>query len=252
MINEDIIAALELPSACLLDLRVPKTLLIEHGAATAADKRRINESIGELRWRAALKPTTVGVPEFRDEEREYLEIAILSGTLRGDASPGRLAELIHRAVPYPVFLIIQRGDTVELSLAHKRWSQAKSAAVVLDSGVSVGALSGEIPASIAQPFLAALALSRQPKSDMFALYQGWIGACMALRAARITGVFVETASPDQAAAREQALADCERLEVRMARLRAAAEAERQIARQVEWNLELQQARAEYAAVRARL
>jgi hypothetical protein len=55
--------------------RVPKKLLLENGAPTAADKRLINEGIEELLWLAALKPTTIGVPEYRDEVREYLEIA---------------------------------------------------------------------------------------------------------------------------------------------------------------------------------
>ena len=40
------------------------------------DKRHISEGIDELIWLAALKPTTVGVPEYRDETREYLEIVI--------------------------------------------------------------------------------------------------------------------------------------------------------------------------------
>ena len=49
---------------------------------------------------AALKPTNIGVPIFRNEEREYLEIALLTVTLRSAAKPNRLIELIHRAIPY--------------------------------------------------------------------------------------------------------------------------------------------------------
>ena len=61
----------------LVDRRVPKSLLIENGAPTAADRRRIREGIEELRWVASLKPTTIGVAEYRDETREYLEISVL-------------------------------------------------------------------------------------------------------------------------------------------------------------------------------
>jgi hypothetical protein len=73
----DLLAALELPAAARVDRRVPKTLLIEHGAPTATDKRWINEGIDQVQWVAALKPTTVGVAAHRDEAREYLEIAVL-------------------------------------------------------------------------------------------------------------------------------------------------------------------------------
>ena len=73
MTTAEFIEALDLPAASRVDRRVPKTLLIEHGAPTPADRRHINERIDELQWVAALKPTTIGVPEYRDEVREYLE-----------------------------------------------------------------------------------------------------------------------------------------------------------------------------------
>ena len=89
---------------------MPKKLLLENGAPTAADKRHINEGIEEVLWLAALKPTTIGVPEYRDDVREYLEIAVLRLTLRPTtARPARLVELVHRAVPYPVLLLTEQG-----------------------------------------------------------------------------------------------------------------------------------------------
>ena len=73
-----LIAAFDLPAGARVEQRVPKKLLVENGAPTAADKRPINEGIEEAHWLAALKPTTIGVPEYRDDVREYLEIAVLS------------------------------------------------------------------------------------------------------------------------------------------------------------------------------
>src|SRR5690606_11051058 len=131
----DVVAALDLPAVARVDQRVPKKLLIEHGAPTTADKRRINEGVDEVRWLAALKPATVGVPSFRDSAREYLEIAVLSVTFRPVSRPGRLVELIHRAVPYPLILVAAVGDGLELSLAHKRWSQGEAGATVLDGAL---------------------------------------------------------------------------------------------------------------------
>src|SRR5690606_3396552 len=82
---DDIIAALDLPAAARVDRRVPKTLLVEHGAPTAADRRQVNEGIEHIQWVAALKPTTIGVAAFRDDAREYLEIAVIRVALREDA-----------------------------------------------------------------------------------------------------------------------------------------------------------------------
>ena len=131
MTAADVIAALDLPVSTRVDQRVPKKLLAEHGAPTAADKRRINDGIEEVQWLAALKANTIAVPSYRDELREYLEIAVLSAALRAHARADRLGELVHRAVPYPVVLIVIQGEDLAISLAHKRWSQNQASATVL-------------------------------------------------------------------------------------------------------------------------
>jgi hypothetical protein len=86
MTAADVITALALPPDSRVDQRVSKKLLVEHGARTAADKRQINDGIEELLWVAALKPTTISVPEYRDAIREVLEIAVLSLALRPEAT----------------------------------------------------------------------------------------------------------------------------------------------------------------------
>ena len=88
MTAQDIISALGLPDSCRVDQRVPKKLLVENGAPTAADKRQINDDVEEIQWVAALKPNTIGVAEYRDDVREYMEIAVLTVTLRGSLKEG--------------------------------------------------------------------------------------------------------------------------------------------------------------------
>src|ERR1039458_1790769 len=124
-----IIQALALPPETRVEQRVPKKLLVENGAATASDKRQINDGIEEILWHAALKPANLGVPAYRDAVREYLEIAVITVTFRPMAKPGRLVDLIHRAIPYPVLLAGQQREAVSLSVAHKRWSQGETGKV---------------------------------------------------------------------------------------------------------------------------
>ena len=248
----DTLAALALPEGALVDRRVPKSLLIDNGAPTAADRRRIREGIEELRWVAALKATTIGVAEFRDGTREYLEIAVLNLILRSGADSARLAELVHRAVPYPVLLIATQEHAPEISLAHKRWSQGEAGKTVIDGEIiTSGDLDGRSDEST-NAFGSSLALDQQPRATLHALYQGWIDTVEALNAAQITGEFTMPTSPTEATDRSAALRDYGQLETRIAELRLAAEKERQIARKVEINLELARQRANLAAARARL
>lgn len=248
----EIITALDLPYSALVEQRVPKKLLVENGAPTAADKRRINEGIEEIHWLAALKPNTIGVPAFRDELREYLEIAVLNVTLRPAAKTGRLGELVHRAVPYPVVLLLETEDGLELSLAHKRWSQGEAGRTVLEGGPVAVSLSQMADSGFVHLFLEALPLARQPRGTLYALYQGWIDIVLTLQAARLSGTFTLAASPEHAEDRRSALQECSEIEVKIAALRSAAAKEKQLHRQVELNLELKRLQSVKAALRAKL
>ena len=248
----DPIAALALPAGALVDRRVPKTLLIENGAPTAADKRHIREGVEEIRWLAALKPTTVGVAEYRDAAREYLEIAVLKLTFRSSARPGRLTELVHRAVPYPVLLIAWQKDTPAISLAHKRWSQGEVGKTVVEGYIVSTRLGDGCTNKLTDNFCEALAMSQQPTTTLYALYQGWIDTVQALRAARVTGNFKMPTSEMAAKDRATALEEYGRFESRIAELRSSARKEKQVSRQVDINLELKRLRTNRDAARARL
>jgi len=231
---------------------VPKKLLIEYGAPTAADKRHINEGIEELFWVAALKPTTIGVPEYRDAVREYLEIEVLRLTLRAEAKVTRLVELVHRAVPYPLLLLTEQGAQADFSAAQKRWAQNEAGRTVLEGDVIAVGWIVEDNAKDWPEFRDALALGRQPRTSLYALYQGWINTLLALKAALVTGDFRLAADPELAAARNEALSECARLNVEIARLRSAAAKEKQLARQVELNLELKRMETQLAVLRGRI
>lgn len=260
-----LLEAMALPDSCRVDQRVSKKLLIESGAPTTADKRLLNDAIEEIQWIAALKPNTVGVPDYRDGQREYLEVAVLSIATRGahaavdeeEPAPAakpvnttRLAELVHRAVPYPLLLLLATPQGLFLSMAHKRWAQNEAGKVVLDGEVTTIEAAGNL--TPAHPFVQSLALARQPQATLMALYQGWLDCLTALQAARYTGTYKATDDPAQAAARREALRECERLDQEGASLRMQASKERQMAKQVELNLALKRVQAGLVAARQQL
>lgn len=261
----ELIAALALPASCRVDQRVPKRMLVENGAPTKADKRLLNDTVEEIQWIAALKPNTVGVPDYRDEERQYLEVAVLSVTTRdaratvdgeGPAAAPRpvnttrLAELVHRAVPYPVLLLLATPQGLFLSMAHKRWAQNYAGKVVLDGEVTTVEADADLTPT--HPFMQCLALTRQPQATLMALYQGWLDCLVALQAARYTGTYKFTDNPVEAAARRAALRECQRLEQEAIRLRVQAGKEKQMAKQVDCNIALQRVLEELSSTREQL
>lgn len=246
-----IINALALPKEALVEQRVPKKLLLEQGVPTAADKRQIQDGIEDLLWVAALKPTNIGVPAFRDLKREYLEIAILTLALRPAAKPPRLIELIHRAIPYPLVLVTLHANALNLSLAHKRWSQGEGGKVVVEALRQI-ALNADTPGTEDSAFLSSLAVSRLPARDLFALYDGLLERMAALEAARITGAYAPPGSAERATALRDGLDRHAQLKRDLAILRSRADKEKQLNRRVELNTEIKRLEAELAATQKTL
>lgn len=242
-----VVEALGLPPEARVDARVPKKLLVEQGAPTAADKRAIQDGIDELQWLAACKPTTIGVPTFADDVREYLEIAVVTCAFRAGAKASRLIELIHRAIPYPVILLTSDHGGLSVSAAHKRRSQNEAGRVVIDGVVAVTGLHPDNGDPQEQSFLASLALVRQPRRDLAALYEGWLARIEALKAARLNGTYTTSDDPDAVDRRRQALDATAHITRQLIGLRTQAKREKQLNRRVDLNVQIQRLEADLAS-----
>lgn len=247
-----VLEALTLPSEAKVEQRIPKKLLVEQGSPTAADKRQIQDGIEELIWVAALKPTNIGVPVFRDGEREYLEVAVLTVQFRPNAKVTRLLELIHRAIPYPVLLVASFMDAdkpcVGLSAAHKRFSQNEAGKFVVDEVLATSPIALDtLHTTTALSFLAALRLSSQPSRDLFSLYQGWLDCIVGLAAAAIAGSFVLPTTPEQTHHMREWMRKHSLLLNELSALLALARKEKQINRLVELNMTIKRLESQLAA-----
>ena len=235
MTAQVLIDAFRLPAQAQVGQRIPKKMLVEQGAPTAADKRLINDTIDELWWQATLKPGSVGVPAFHAapgtatsptaptdgagsavaatsdvgaasaDATDMIEIALVSAHLRPptrEAQARRLMQLIHRAIPYPVLLVAQAPEGTVLSLAHKRASLGEAGKWVLADSADTHAFDPTQPTAAETQFMASLALEQLPRSaltDLRALYQAVADRITALAVAQVTGHFkvpeVATATP---------------------------------------------------------
>lgn len=251
----DLFAALGLPPSAWVQQRVPKKLLTEHSAITASDRKLIQDQVQEVQWLAAIKPSNAGVPTFEDAQRSYLELAVIAISLRQATASQmqRVADLLHRAVPYPVLLILDAGDTLAMSMAHIRWAQQEADKTVLDGDVLMATLSSlEVSSAAHSGFMAAVPLQLQTRTNLHALVQSWMDTLSAWQAVVITGQFVPSPSPEVAAQRRKALRQCQALDVKISQLRTQASKQKQMARQVAVNLEIKTLLEQRQQVMARL
>ncbi|AHF05583.1 hypothetical protein MARPU_12450 [Marichromatium purpuratum 984] len=231
-------AQLGLPDVGLIDKRIAKKMVLEHGQLTSADKKTLSSDVDKLTWKYTLKADTVQVLPYEDSDREYLEIDLIEADLSHRSRAPRIAELLQRAIPYPVLLVMVEGDAFCVSVAHKRFSRAEQGAIVAEGFLCSPWI--EPPLSeIDQAFCEALALPSLSRVDFYALYRGMVDAVLARTCGELTGTFVVDATqPEQD--RRQRLEQCHTMERDIRRLRVAIAKEDQFAEKVELNTRIKE------------
>lgn len=236
--TDTLYTAMALPDSCQLDKRVYKKLFIENGSLTAADKRAFTDDIDNIVWAYTLKPSTLPVQTYVDDEREYHEVAVIQANLKTDKRTRRICEVVQRTIPYPVFLVLALPPRFSISVAQKRFSLAERGAIVAEDIRLTPWIDGEEPETLHKQFVESLALPTLPQTNFLALYSSMIDRVVALEAARLTGEYRLGTSPQQAKDRLERLADCRSFEQEIAELRGALKKETHFNRQVELNTKI--------------
>lgn len=243
---------LAIPETCRLGKRIFKKLFEENATLTVTDRKALRDDLDVLTWAYTLKPSTVAIQPYQDSEREYLEIALLQADLKARKRVGRLAEVIHRAIPYPVVLVFSHDGEVLVSLAHKRFSQAEKGAVVADDFLATNWIALADPPPPQQAFLASLRFADLPQTHFYALYSAWADRLVALACADLSGAFRLESPLERRGERRARLTECRALEARIQGLKTKIRKETQFNRQVELNTQIKQLERQLDALAAEL
>lgn len=227
-----------IPDSCHLGKRVFKRLFHENAVLGATDKKAFRDDIDTITWQYTLKPTTIPIPAYEDDTCEYLEVALLQVDLQTPQRIGRIAEIIHRAVPYPAIVVFSWQSKCALSLSHKRFSQAEKGAIVAEGIRTTDWIDLEEPTDVEREFLGSLAVRRLPHTNFYVFYSALLDRTIALECARRSGHYRLDAAGEQSDLRLSRLDACRALEARIAERKAAIRKETQFNRQVELNTEI--------------
>ena len=244
-------AAMALPDSCALGKRVFKKLFRENAAPTAMDKRVLSGDVESIVWQYTLKPSTVPIQSYADDEREYLEVAVLEVRLKERRNAARIAEIVHRAIPYPTLIVMVHENALAMSVAHKRFSHAEHGAVVAEAFLQTPWFEGDERNTLEAAFLANLALHGLPQTHFYELYGALVARVLALACARITGRF-ELKDHEPEALRLERLGQCRHLQRETGEVRSKIRDESSFARQVELNARLKQLEQQLAETAAKL
>ncbi len=228
-----------IPESCLLGKRVFKKLFHENAQLGATDKKALRDDIDTIVWQYTLKPTTIQIQAYEDDQGEYHEVAILQVNLRAIKRMNRIAEFVHRAIPYPLVVVFTYENSCALSAAHKRFSLGEKEAIVAEDFLTTDWIDLSGPTIVQRDFIDSLAVTALPQTHFFAFYSGFVDRLIALECARLTGKYTLKTGRKTAKTRRDRLAVCHELEERIAGLRADIKKETQFNRKVEFNTKIE-------------
>lgn len=126
---------LNIPDECRINRTVFKKMFYDNIAISKGDKDLFIDSIDKITWIYCLNQDNMNIPAYVTEEREYLEMEIIEVTLSENKGIKRIAEIIMRAIPYPMLLIFSFEDKYQLWAAHQRFSLADNSKVTLEEPI---------------------------------------------------------------------------------------------------------------------
>ena len=257
MLNNNIF---NFPESCTVDQRIAKALFADNGPLTPADRRTFRNEIAEIICSYILDENHgIMLSPYSDEEHDYTCLALVDVSLKKPGKAVRVAELCHRAMPYPLIVVLHYDETTEytelhrteeekninppcasvpfrdskvmFSMAEKRFSRDGKEQIVLERVVNTDWMSESKLAD----FRKAADFSSSRELGFRNLYLHYMDLLDVQRCAAITGVFREEGlSPEE---RRSLLQDLHQLELKLAEIKAAANKETELSRQVELNIQ---------------
>lgn len=248
----NVIEYFQFPVHLSVTQKLTKKSFYELGNLSNAQQKLLQEQVDSIHLVAQLTPDKTNIPALQTETLEYLEILVIEVRLKETTAqlPAKslqsLYQLMHKAIPYPLVLIVSVGKQSQLSLAEKQINQAKAESdkLVINELIQSDWLNLQNPTTIESDFFNSLQYNQLNHSNLFQLYQSLIQRLTALLIAKKTGQFKlnnsnENQGQEQLDQQRQQLKLMQKLDKEISELKNKIASTQQFNEKVELNLQLQ-------------
>jgi hypothetical protein len=119
-----LIENLQIKKACYIGNTIFKKHFFENASMSKKDKEIFTKDVEKIIWQYALKEDNMRIPVYRDEEREYEEIAVIEVILSDNRHGKRIGVIVQATIPYPMILCFTFQNQAKLNLVNKRINQS--------------------------------------------------------------------------------------------------------------------------------
>lgn len=127
---------MNIPKQCELGSTIFKKHFYENAKLNKKDKELFIRHVDKIKWDYCLKPTNISIKQFKDDIREYNEIEFIKVKIKVPDKTKRLAEIIMRSIPYPMILIFENRNRIQIFVAHQRINLADSSKNTVEELIS--------------------------------------------------------------------------------------------------------------------
>ena len=228
---------LSVPKSCDLNKPVYKKYFVDSRMLNAADKKALQEDVGRIRWLYTLKPSTINISQYTDDDCDYPEVAILHVELSSPNRAKRIASFMQQSIPYPLVLLLTHEISLDISLAAKRTNQAAKDKWVVEDHYDTDWINLEQPTTPQADFLQDFKLLNFSYRNFFDFYQDIVQRIIALNCAVYTGkYFLDIQGTECGNNSLDALRELENLQQEQREIRNKLKKEKNVGTQVELNM----------------
>ncbi|MCU7839416.1 MAG: DUF4391 domain-containing protein [Candidatus Thiodiazotropha sp. (ex Troendleina suluensis)] len=251
---DSFLQSLNIPKPCELNKSIFKKMFLDNGVLDATDRASLKNDIDKIRWLYTLKPSTINIASYNDQEREYLEIAVLHIELSSPKHLKRIAHFINRSIPYPLMLLFTCGiegqSSLAIGLADKRINQADKDKWVIEDSIHTDWINLSNQSEAEVEFLASFKVSNLPFKNFFIFYQALMQRVIAINCANHSHVFaLEEVGQKKSDNRLEKLRELEKLDSQKSEIVNKLSKEKQMGRQVDMNTQVKKINDKIAQIK---
>ena len=111
---------MNIPAKCNVGSTIFKKFFYENGNTSTSDKDMFTNDIEKIVWKYSFKEENLNIKPFKNEELDYEEIALIEVSLSKELKYKKICEIIQKAIPYPLIIVLTHEDKVLINTAYKR------------------------------------------------------------------------------------------------------------------------------------
>ena len=242
---------LNMPKNCIVDNTVFKKAFLENADLLAFDKKIINEHIKKVTWKYCLKPDTINVQPYKSDERDYLEIEIIEVQLNEDFKIKRIAEIIMRAIPYPILLVFVKDNQIQLVTGDMRKNLSDSSKVTVEDFSFTGWIDLNVEDNFRDNLFTELNISKLSYINFYEMYKDITAKINLYNVSKIKGEVInsETVSDSDVKACYDKIKS---IEVEISALKSKVKKAGSIKEKVELNIQIDKLKKESEELKSKI